>query len=389
MSTITPTIPVTVTTETGEDNKTQQKTLLHNIAYKLLHLLSLATIFSIGAALCSQVATSLIALGYMILAMKNVIENEGKVKTALPGQKILSEMVIVATAIVLLSLPGIMTVQAMPLIGLLLLMVALIYTTVGCAAILAGAPKTHIFQLQKSIHHLQQQNPQKHWLYNLVSQYSQACKTTCTTFANMWMLGVKAFLGAYLWLLVPSFFIAIGWYSSWIFSFERLTYEMSFFVTLTLIGMFVLGWVAFYLPMLTAHFCTQGTIRSFFQLKQAQKQIRKVPFFYGFALLFTILLMLFPYGAKVPRLQPENVQGVAFGYFILILWAKLLWAKAYHKAEQGQEKGFFAFSRWWLRIAKVASFILVPFILVLSQFISWRGAYGFFEHFMYLLPTSF
>ncbi|BBM85482.1 hypothetical protein [Candidatus Uabimicrobium amorphum] len=363
-----------------------QKTIsLANIVEKILSIFSLIMVLAIGGFLCRNIVTSMLALGYMVVAMRNVIHNDGKIMTALPGQKALCNVPMIA----LLFLPSIIVVQTAPLVGIVLFVAAVFYTIVGCAALSSGASRICLIKISAAIEHLRNQNPQSHWMRNLFSAYYTSCKSQLANLGNMWMLGAKAFLGAYLWLVVPSFFLAIGWYFGWIFSFERLTYEMSFCVLMTVLGVFSFGWVAIHLPLSTAHFAMHGNIKSFFDISFVKKHIRKAPLSYGLVLLFTIFLTIFPYAAKIPRLQVKDVAGVAFLFFVLVLWAKLLWAKVYAIANSGEEKNWYSINRWLLRVAKVASFILVPIILLLSQFVSWRGAYGFFDHFMYLLPTFF
>lgn len=363
-----------------------QKTFtLTGIGAKILSAFSLVIVLSIGGFLCRNIATSMLALGYMIVAMRKVIENDGKVMTALPGQKALENVPLIVT----LFLPGLVVIQTAPLVGLILLATALVYSVVGCAALTSGGSRICLVKMSVAVEHLRNEEPHSHWIRNLFVSYYRAFVSQLKNLGNMWMLGARAFLGAYLWLVVPSFFLAIGWYFGWIFSFERLTYEMSFCVLMTVLGVFSFGWVAIYLPLATAHFAVHGNIKSFFEVGFFKKHIRKAPLSYGLVLLFTIFLTIFPYAVKIPRLQVKDVSGVAFLFFVLVLWAKLLWAKVYSIANNGEEKNWYSLNRWLLRIAKFASFILVPIILLLSQFVSWRGAYGFFDHFMYLLPTFF
>ncbi len=204
-------------------------------------------------------------------------------------------------------------------------------------------------------------------------------------------LGFRGFVGAFLWLVVPTAFFAIA----------RKTNGVAILVTLFggLLLVIVLSW----LPFLQAHFAAENRFGAMFELRRVRKLYRNSPLCWLLSVVLTLVLALPLYLAKVVIPPADALWLVNWLFIVSIYPVKVLTGWAYHRAVAREQRAmsvalefntlprphaFFAW-RWlcWLLMYPLLGMFV--FILFFTQFIGEHGKGVLFEHHAFLLPVPF
>ncbi len=193
-------------------------------------------------------------------------------------------------------------------------------------------------------------------------------------------LGLIAFFGAVLWLLIPTGLVVA--YSS-----PGRTEPI--FGILSFLGVLLLIPVTAWLPQLQVHQAVTGKFRSIFSISAARQVIRNAPFSW---MITTILLfvMTFPlYLAKI-RLPPADAMWLITPFFIVLTYpTRILVAWAYHRGTfKFEEKANF-FLRWGCRLVMLPLLFLHAGFVFFTPAISELGKNAPLEHQAFLGPVPY
>jgi hypothetical protein len=190
-------------------------------------------------------------------------------------------------------------------------------------------------------------------------------------------LGLRGFLGAMAWLLLPVMLL-IG----------ATSLPPPAGVLLGLIGALLLFLVALYLPFLQAHFAAENRLGAMFQLGRVRADFRRAPVAFWIALLVTLLFAL-PLYVMMVEVTPREVVFLPSLLFVaFILPARLLTGWAVGRARLRDRPRHFLL-RWAARLASlpVAGFYVL--IVFFTRYTSWHGVWSLFEQHAFLIPAPF
>jgi hypothetical protein len=185
-------------------------------------------------------------------------------------------------------------------------------------------------------------------------------------------LGIRGFVGAFLWLIVPLLLLAQG---------HRVP-------ALGILGAVLLVIVVLYIPFLQVRFSRDNRFRAFWEVQQVRAEFRGAPFAFAVALWFHLLLAMPLYLLKIEVIPRDLVflEGLVFLTFILP--ARLLdgWAVA-RGAHRDAHRHWLA--RWagrFLMLPVATAYVLVVFT---SPHLGWHGIASLYEQHAFLLPVPF
>lgn len=185
-------------------------------------------------------------------------------------------------------------------------------------------------------------------------------------------LGVRGFVGAFAWLVVPVALLGQGHRNP----------------ALGIAGAALLAGVVLYLPFLQARFARDNQIRAYRALRTVRHDFRRAPLAFAFALAFQLLAACPLYLLKIEAIPRDLVFLEGFVFLLFMFPARLFAGWAYARAARRTTPRHFVW-RWAGRFAVlpvVAAYVLVVF---LSLHIGWHGAAGLFEQHAFLLPVPF
>lgn len=184
-------------------------------------------------------------------------------------------------------------------------------------------------------------------------------------------LGFRGYLGAMIWLAVPTTLIAVGRKGP-----------------AAVVGGLLLVAVIVHLPFLQVHFAVHGRLRQVFDLGSVRRGFRRAPVAHFAALFSTLLLALPLYLLKV-ELVPRDALWLPAAVFVLTIFpTKLLTAWAYRRGSE-REHPRHRLVVWAVRPLMVTAAGLYAFVVFLTQYTGWHGLVGLYEHHAFLLPVPF
>ncbi|MDB4680101.1 MAG: hypothetical protein P8M30_05680 [Planctomycetaceae bacterium] len=196
-------------------------------------------------------------------------------------------------------------------------------------------------------------------------------------FKHHFLLGLKGFMGAMLWLVPPTLLFASADSSEGVR------------IVVTIIGGLCLVVVFGWLPFLQSHVAAENRWKAIGNRKVASRIWAHAPIAAFLAVLMTFALALPLYLLKV-RLLPEDAMWVAtLVYLISIYPARIITGWAYSRGMRPDKPR----SRWWLRwsmrLLSFAAIFAFTVLLFFTQDISEHGKLALFEHHAFLLPVPF
>lgn len=184
--------------------------------------------------------------------------------------------------------------------------------------------------------------------------------------------GVRGFLGAGLWLVVPITIMAAG----------RGNGAVS-----VLGGLFLLP-ILLHLPFLEARFATENRFRAVFELREVRERARRAPIAFLLVFTFTLLMALPLYLLKIESIPREAMWLPALVFVVTIFPMKVFAGWAYAWAGRRERRAY-----WLLRFAcravmwPIAAFY--AFVVFLTQYTGWYGVRSLYEQHAFLLPSPF
>ena len=187
---------------------------------------------------------------------------------------------------------------------------------------------------------------------------------------SLW-LGLRGYIGAGAWLLIPSTLLAVGRQSP-----------------LPLVGGALLAAVVVRVPFLQIHFAVHDDIDRMFDARGEMDLFARAPLSFFVALAATLLLALPLYLLKVELVPRDALWLPAAVFMITIFPVKMLTAWAYHRAARRAAPAHPAL-QWLARLLMAPVAILYAFIVFLTPLTGWHGLLGLYEHHAFLLPVPF
>lgn len=189
-------------------------------------------------------------------------------------------------------------------------------------------------------------------------------------------LGLRGFIGAMLWLCVPTALFAAA----------NKTEGGPILVTIAggALLMLVLSWI----PFLQAHFAAENRFGAMFELRRVRELYAHAPFSWLITLLVTLTLALPMYLFKIVLPPTDALWLVTIVFIVSIYPAKVVTGWAYHRAKTREQRSFAGW-RWLSRLLLVPLLALYVFLLFFTQFIGEHGKGVLFEHHPFLLPGPF
>jgi len=196
-------------------------------------------------------------------------------------------------------------------------------------------------------------------------------------FPYFFMLGLRGFLGALAWLLLP-ILLCIGGTSL----------PPGFALLSGLIGYILLTLVLLVLPFLQTQFACQQTWSAMFDWRTIRILFRRAPIAFWFSFTITLLFALPLYLLKL-ELTPREVLVLPSLVFVVFSWpARLLCGWAVGRAWRHDVPRFFV-SRWLARLAIVPTAAIYTLVVFLTRYTSWYGTWSLLEQHAFLVPVPF
>jgi hypothetical protein len=190
-------------------------------------------------------------------------------------------------------------------------------------------------------------------------------------------LGLRGFLGALAWLIVPSGMLMAGTSGR-----GNATIFIGF------LGALLLAGVILYLPFLQANLAAQNRLAAMFDWRAVRRQFQRAPVAYWFALAITLLFALPLYLLKIEP-PPRDLWWTLTIFFIVFIYpARLLTGWAVGRALQHESPRSFAF-RWLARLAAIPVVAFYIFVLFFTQYTSFLGPASLLEQHAFLVPVPF
>ena len=192
-------------------------------------------------------------------------------------------------------------------------------------------------------------------------------------------IGLKAFVGAVLWLLIPAGLLV---------SYSAPGRTAPIFGVLSFLGAMLMIPVAAWLPQLQVHQAVTGRFRSIFAVSAARRVIRNAPLSW---MLTTVLMyvMTFPLYLTKIKLLPADALLVLTPFFIVLTYpARVLVAWAYHYGMKQVQPAWFPY-RWSIKLIMLPLLAGYAGFLFLTPFVSELGKAAPLENQAFLSPVPY
>ena len=196
-------------------------------------------------------------------------------------------------------------------------------------------------------------------------------------------LGLTASVGALVWLVLPSSFIAIGLIEN----------GNAGTGLVGLIGAFLMWWVLLQLPFLQIQMANVGRFLSVFDVRSARRSFRHAPWSFCLATWATFGLAVPLYLFRIELIPAELLWILSFFFVILMFPAKLCtgWAlrrSMFHNQANPDSvvHWFWRYCAWLPQITVVLAYLGV---LYLAKFALWEGTASIYLQHAFLPPVPF
>jgi hypothetical protein len=190
-------------------------------------------------------------------------------------------------------------------------------------------------------------------------------------------LGVRGFLGALAWLVIPISLLALGSRGS-----------NPGLILLGYLGAFSLAIVLLYLPFLQMRLAEVNRLSAVFDLRAVRAAYGRAPWAFALAFVVTLLSAVPLYLLKVELIPKEATWLPALFFIAFIFPARLLtgWALGRAKRRDIPRHWFF---RWTTRVPLLPAALFYVLIVYFTQFTSWNGVWSLYEQHAFLVPVPF
>jgi len=185
-------------------------------------------------------------------------------------------------------------------------------------------------------------------------------------------LGLRGFLGAFLWLLIPLLLLAQGHRST----------------ALGVLGGVLLALVVPFIPFLQVRFARDNRFRAFRELRPVRSAFRAAPIAFAVALAIHLLCSIPLYLLKIELIPRDLIFLEGLVFLLFIFPAHLIDGWAYARGLRHSTPRHWL-ARWLARLAVVP--VVVAYVLVVfsSPHLGWHGIASLYEQHAFLLPVPF
>ena len=188
--------------------------------------------------------------------------------------------------------------------------------------------------------------------------------------------GVKGWVGAFLWLVIPTA----------IFAAANKPNGAAAFVSI--VGGVLLSIVFTWVPFLQARYAAEGRLTAFKELGTIRELYRRAPVCCSLAAILTYALSLPLFFATIV-LPPQDALWMVTPIFIVSIFpTRVFTGWAYHQAVQRTQRAWFSL-RVLMGLVLMPTLMIYTFILFFTQFIGSSGKLVLFQHHALLLPRPF
>lgn len=189
-------------------------------------------------------------------------------------------------------------------------------------------------------------------------------------------LGARAFLGAFIWLLVPVGLLVFG---------AQLSPKDGGGL-FSVMGGVLLMLVAMHLPFLQTHFAKENRFGALFEVRKVRSMFRRAPLAFWLALAITLLFALPLHLLKI-ELPPREIAWLPSILFVAFIFpARLLAGWAVNRADRRPSPSHWFF-RWSGRLALLPVVFFYVLVVYLSQYLSWHGSLSLLEQHAFMVPA--
>ena len=194
--------------------------------------------------------------------------------------------------------------------------------------------------------------------------------------ARLWWLGVRGFLGALVWLALPTLL--------YLSATNRREPDLT-----TVVGFFLLVHVLCRLPFLQTRFAVEDRMRAFATSRDIRRLFAFAPWSWLLAVVVLYVLTLPLYLSKVVLPPRDAVWMTTLLFVVSIFPTKLALGAAYGRAARRRALELPParwWSRWPARLLMTALVGVYVFVVILTPYISEHGRSVLFEQHAFLLP---
>jgi hypothetical protein len=192
----------------------------------------------------------------------------------------------------------------------------------------------------------------------------------------LFSIGLRGFLGAFVWLALPITLLAQG---------QRGTAGGTL---AAFAGAALLGFVLLYLPFLQIRMAATNRFSEVFAVRAVRADYRRAPWAFAFAFVLTLIFALPLYLLKIEIVPREAAWLPSLVFVAFIFPARLItgWALGRAAHRPAPRHWFF---RWTGRLPLLPAAAFYVLIAYFTQFTSWNGVWSLYEQHAFLLPVPF
>jgi hypothetical protein len=190
-------------------------------------------------------------------------------------------------------------------------------------------------------------------------------------------LGLRGFVGAAAWLLVPVSMLAVA---------SRLRPGAG--VPIGFLGGALLALVLVHLPFLQARFAAENRLGAMFEPRALRLQFARAPLAFWLALLATLASAIPLYLLKIEIVPREAAWLPSLLFVVSIFPARLATGWALARAAKRATNRHWVW-RWTSRLAMLPVVAFYTIVVYFTQYLSWYGVWSLYEQHAFLVPAPF
>ncbi len=206
---------------------------------------------------------------------------------------------------------------------------------------------------------------------------------TSLSLPRLLWLGLMASIGALVWLVLPSSFIAIGLIGN----------GNAGTGLVGLVGAMLMWWVLLHLPFLQIQMAREGRLLSVFDIRSARRSFRRAPWSFCLATWATFVLAVPLYLLRIEPIPEELWWILSFFFVILMFPAKLCTGWALRRSKYHNPANAASVVHWFWRycawLPQIAVVLVYLGVLYLAKFALWEGTASIYLQHAFLPPVPF
>ncbi len=197
-------------------------------------------------------------------------------------------------------------------------------------------------------------------------------------FPQLWWLGLRAGVGALLWIALPVSMMIIG----------QRAEEFSAAGLVGFLGALAMTLVMLYLPFLQIQFATENRFTEFFRISDVRKRFKFAPWATALSLVTLCLLSIPLYLLRIEATPQELVWAPALVFVVFMLPAKLMLGASIGYANRRTHLRQRHWSlRWSARLVALVGVLVYVGALYVAQLVAGQGAFVMYFQHAFLVPA--